>query len=219
MGHRREPRAVRHVVGAGIVTGRRFLAACALALVAGVVCAMRPPSGACAAPAFPPSVPLRTTSGASVCHVTPMANGAYGVAHCIHAVGRLFPDGIPAAYSVDPVRDLSHFAALADPGVRLRDAVDGEVLHWQNSRAFGSVMVTAHGWQIADGHGFYDYSRVPCAGERVILTAWRDGSRFMPGDSGSGAWGEDGALIGVLASACTVPGCEVPQPAAFVPVP
>ncbi len=208
------------MVGAGIVTPRRFLAACALALVTGAVCAAPPPSGACAAPAFPASVPLRTASGASVCHVTPMANGAYGVAHCVRAVGRLLPDGIPAAYSLDAGgRDLSHFVALADPTVRLRDAVDGEPLYWQNSRAAGSVTVLAHGWQVPDGPNTYDYSRVPCAGERVILTLWRGGSRFMPGDSGTGVWGEDGALIGVLSSACTVPDCEAPQSAAFVPVP
>ena len=167
----------------------------------------------------PLSIPVRAISGATVCRAAPMSNGLYLSAHCT-AAGPLYIDGIMPLFSVDPVRDLMHMGCCANPAVVLRPAVVGEVLYWRNDRAAGELIADAIGWQVDDGNNHYDYSRDEYAdGERVILTYWRSGSRFAPGDSGTGAWGSDGQLVGILVSACTDIGCVGPQAAAFVPVP
>lgn len=202
---------------------RPRVAALAFALVLAALAATATRAGGEApAPAFPPSLPLRTSSGAIACRATPMGTGAYFAAHCRRA-GALHIDGLPPfAWSVDPTRDLAHAATAASPGVVMRRAVEGEPLYWRNDRAAGSVTATAHGWQVADPKNanhydyLYDNSR---GGQPVILTHWRGGSRFLSGDSGTGAWSEDGALVGVLVSACTDWGCASPQSAAFVAVP
>lgn len=226
MGDGRVARAVGGVVGAGIVSRSRLPRVAALAFVfvlaALAATATRAGGQAPGWPVFPSSLPLRTSAGATVCRVAPMATGAYGAAHCAAAGAPLYPAGAVAAWSVDPWRDLWHFAAHANPSVVLRAAAVGEALYWRNDRAAGEVTVSALGWQVDDGTGsrHYDYCRDACAdGERVILTHWRAGSRFQPGDSGTGAHGSDGALVGVLVSACTDPGCAGPQAAGFVQVP
>lgn len=171
-------------------------------------------------PAFPASVPLRTAAGVTVCRVTPMAGGAYSAGHCVRALGRLYPDGLYAPWSVDPTRDLAHFAALYAPAVVMRAVVDGEVLYWRNDRASGAVTAMGTGWQVQDSSGWYDYVQgAQPRGEAVVLGLWRGGARFAAGDSGSGLWGADGALVGILVTACTTIGCVGPQTSAYVAVP
>lgn len=129
------------------------------------------------------SVPMRAWSGARVCHGAPTADGTYSSRHC----GQLTVDGQRAERSVDPTRDLAHYAAGGDPSIRLRAAVVGETLHWRGERGEGRVTV------------IFDAASDP---ERVGEFTFRrlDGSLATFGDSGTGLYGDDGALVGVLSS-------------------
>lgn len=125
----------------------------------------------------PASVPL---DGRGWCRVARFEGGAYTAAHCI---GRVVVGGVVADTSVDPARDLRHYAALYAPGVGLRQAVVGERLTWRNDRGGGGVVVTGPG--DADEPSTFAFCRI-------------DGDFPQFGESGTGLYGADGALVGVL---------------------
>lgn len=130
--------------------------------------------------AGPASVPLQNARGFVTCRAARFDGGAYAAAHCD---GKRRVNGTPAASSVDPTRDLRHFDAMPAPGVGLRRASIGDVLTWQNDRGGGTVTVTATGQP--DG---------------TFAFAFRDGCTATFGESGTGLYGGDGALVGVLVS-------------------
>lgn len=128
---------------------------------------------------FPPSVPLRTPAGETVCRATPMGLGHYSAAHCGQRFGTLIVAKTHRApWSMDASsRDLAHYAT-GSVTVTMRAAAYGERLRWSNDRNAGTVYVVRVG--------------------PVIEFALGEGGRFTWGDSGSGLWGDDGALVGIL---------------------
>ena len=161
----------RHGLGASI---RCAIMAVALGCIA-YACATRASGEAMP---FPASVPLRTVSGAVVCHAAPMADGVMTAAHC--GPGELSVDWTRAPYSVDASgRDLAHMAAAADPAVTMRPAATGEVLRWRSDYGAGDVTVTG-------------------AGGGLVYFAHRSGSHLTWGCSGTGLYGDDGALVMIL---------------------
>ncbi len=127
---------------------------------------------------FPASVPVRAVSGAVICRAAPMADGAYVSRHC-EAHAPLYVDGVRAAYSCDPSRDLMHLSIAANPAVVMRPAVVGERLRWRSDFGAGDVTVTwTRGAVVSFAHG--------------------SGTRLSWGCSGTGLYGDDGALVAVL---------------------
>lgn len=128
----------------------------------------------------PASVPLVNADGSVTCRGARYSGGTYSARHCY---GRRTVNGTPAAYSVDPHRDLRHYTANAAPGVELRPAVGGETLTWSNDRGAGAVEVRALG----QPGGMFTFQVQPGAGATPTF-----------GESGTGLYGDDGALVGVL---------------------
>lgn len=126
----------------------------------------------------PASVPLVGYGGRVTCRAARYDGGAYSARHC---EGPRLLDGQTAPYSADPTRDLLHFAAMPAAGVGLRPAVVGERLTWRNDRAGGTVTVLRTG----EAGGLFAFF-------------YADGDMANFGESGSGLYGDDGALVGVL---------------------
>lgn len=127
----------------------------------------------------PASVPLVGYGGRVTCRAARYEGGAYSAKHC---QGPRLLDGQTAPYSADPARDLLHFAAMPAAGVGLRPAVVGERLTWRNDRAGGTVTVLRTG----EAGGLFAFF-------------YADGDMAQLGESGTGLYGGDGALVGVLA--------------------
>lgn len=146
-----------------------------LAILAAVIIAARCAAPAHAQPMPPASVPLHL-SGVQICHVAPAPGGFYGAKHCTRHVGRLsvYERGA-LAHSVDPGRDLAHYADPAAPDVPLAPAVMGDVLAWNSERDAGLYEVV--GFAEIDGQTAASVVLCPVSG-----------GHLTSGDSGSGLW-------------------------------
>lgn len=133
----------------------------------------------------PASVPLVGYGGRVTCRAARFEGGSYTARHC---AGPRLVAGTPAPHSDDPTRDLAHVAAMPAPGVGLRPAVAGERLTWRNDRAGGTVTVLRTG----EAGGLFAFF-------------YADGDMAQLGESGTGLYGADGQLVGVLVALDCLP--------------
>ena len=107
-----------------------------------------------------------------------MDTGVYLSKHCdVHAP--LYIDQYRPPFSIDDRRDLMHLGCCADPSIDLRPAVVGERLRWRSDFGAGELRVTS-------------------AVGGIVSFAHVSGTRLYWGCSGTGLYGDDGALVAVL---------------------
>lgn len=156
-------------------------------------------AGTCSAAAAAPAAPLSVgvdAGGPAFCRSGPAPVGNYSAKHC--AVYRnLRLGGVWTAYSVDPARDLLHFAGPAHGGITMRAPADGDMAEWRNERAAGTLRF----------HGIrYMYGAAPGELDSGDYGVWcrQSGAEVYYGDSGTAAYvpaGDGWALVGVVAGA------------------
>lgn len=155
--------------------------------------------------ADPFSTAVRDAEGGIRCHLTPMDNGVWTAGHCLNSKGPEGPIGGDWPYSIDPVRDLGHIAIPSMARSQTtRAAVIGERVEWRNARGTGAGFVAATWWSRGQTSADADIETLPQAGPgwyTVAIVCHDGGRRVIKGDSGSGVWADDGALLGIVARA------------------
>ena len=126
-------------------------------------------------------------AGRPWCWAAPMADGAYTAKHCLDDPGPRSWDGTAAVrYSADTDRDLGHVQGETAPAQGLAQPADRDTGRWCG-RAEGAVRFVSR--SLETWHGQNQWL------DRWCVTA---GKRIKAGDSGSGVWRDDGALVGVV---------------------
>lgn len=157
-------------------------------------------AGTCSAAAAAPAVPLSVgvdAGGATFCRSGPAPVGRYSAKHCA-VYPHLRADAAWTAYSVDPSRDLLHFAGPAHAEITMRAPAGGDMAEWRNERAAGTLRFYGVRYMVGEGPGELD------SGDYGVWCR-QSGAEIYYGDSGTAAYVPvpDGtwALVGVVAGA------------------
>lgn len=168
----------------------------ALLLIAVLAVVFLPASTVTVVPVSPQWSATLTWRGQIWCRGAYMADGLYTAGHCLEPGQRYGISGsraISGLWSRDPWRDLGHIVGLGCAQVTLRRPELGETAERRGRGDAVPIvyMLTTHA----------QYERGGEVGD-VTFDLWcpPDGNGPIPGDSGTGVYGADGALVGIVAA-------------------